>query len=279
MSLDLAIFHVINGVAGSWTMDRIVNYVSDSTMLRTAPFLVPLWYFWMAPSADLERRRRVIMSTLLGVAVSLVANRVIASFLPFRVRPMFTEGIGFHALSVNPPMDLENWSSFPSDNATFFFALATGLFFLTRRYGIYLWLHALAVICLPRIYMGIHYPSDIAVGAVLGIIGGFLALVPGLPRLLRFSEISRWSDDHRGVFAALFFLVTMEMALIFDDLRNLAHGFIRGLKVAGLPVREEIGLFAMGAALVGLALIGRGIVTYRLKASRRPGEQSASGAV
>jgi PAP2 superfamily len=64
---------------------------------------------------------------------------------------------------------LEGWSSFPSDHAAFFFALSVVFFFICRRAGVFAIAYSALVVCLPRAYLGIHYPTDLIAGALLGI--------------------------------------------------------------------------------------------------------------
>jgi hypothetical protein len=60
---------------------------------------------------------------------------------------------------------LSGWSSFPSDHACLFFALATGLCLISPVIGGLALLHASLIVSLPRIYLGLHYPTDVLAGA------------------------------------------------------------------------------------------------------------------
>ena len=64
--------------------------------------------------------------------------------------------------------------SFPSGHAAFFFALSTVVFLYNKRWGF--WFYAASVVIgLARIVAGVHYPTDVIGGAVLGVAVGFLA--------------------------------------------------------------------------------------------------------
>jgi hypothetical protein len=52
-----------------------------------------------------------------AIVVSLFVARLFANLLPFRVRPMFTSGIGYRPPLFEMGAYFENWSSFPSDTA------------------------------------------------------------------------------------------------------------------------------------------------------------------
>ncbi|HPU40279.1 MAG TPA: phosphatase PAP2 family protein [Microthrixaceae bacterium] len=75
--------------------------------------------------------------------------------------------------------------SFPSDHATAAGAVAVGLLFANRRWGIVA--SVLAVLmAFTRVYVGAHYPGDVLAGLALGGIvaaAGWFIIVPILRRL------------------------------------------------------------------------------------------------
>jgi undecaprenyl-diphosphatase len=77
--------------------------------------------------------------------------------------------------------------SFPSDHATAAGAVAVGLLFVNRRWGIVA--SALAVLmAFTRVYVGAHYPGDVVAGLALGgivAVAGWFSVVPVLRRLAR----------------------------------------------------------------------------------------------
>ncbi len=67
----------------------------------------------------------------------------------------------------------ESFQSFPSGHTIFFFALATSLFMFNKKLG--WWFFAAAfVMGVARVMAGIHWPTDILGGAILGILVGWV---------------------------------------------------------------------------------------------------------
>ena len=63
--------------------------------------------------------------------------------------------------------------SFPSDHAAGGFSIATGVLFGRSLPGVVLLLFAL-MLSISRVYVGLHYPSDVAGGAIFGILGAVI---------------------------------------------------------------------------------------------------------
>ncbi len=63
--------------------------------------------------------------------------------------------------------------SFPSSHAAFFFTLSTVSFFGNKKLGIFFYVCSLLII-IARVYAGVHWPSDVIVGALIGIITGLV---------------------------------------------------------------------------------------------------------
>ena len=274
---DLWLFHLVNAWSGSWTLDRIVGYEEGNNFFKGGLLLIAYWWFWFAGAGEQrDAARRTIVAVFLGAFAALVLNRAFATALPFRIRPMFADGIGYRPPSIDLRMNFEDWSSFPSDTATYFIALAFGLFLLSRRIGAAFLAYVAGWIELPRIYLGIHYPSDIIAGAALGIAGVGLAVAVRegvLGRLLTRPALAA-EQRHPAAFYAAAFALSYEMATIFDDVRNLVRGAVRGLKFSGyVAIGESKALFLIGAAvLAGAALVWAAVAAVkRGEAGRRRG--------
>ena len=65
--------------------------------------------------------------------------------------------------------------SMPSAHSTAAFATAMFLYPVAKKYGLLIWSGAIAM-ALSRVFAGVHYPSDVIAGVVLGIMIGYLWL-------------------------------------------------------------------------------------------------------
>lgn len=178
------------------------------------------WWAWFRDDRAEGKDRPVIISTIFLSAVALFLSRALALLLPFRERPLRNPILQFRIPFGVSPQALISWSSFPSDHAVFFFALATCMFFLSRRLAIAIFFYIFFVICLPLVYLGVHYPTDILIGALLGI--GTACLL--LSKRLRSSLSSMpllWLKRSPASFYPCFYLITFLFGTMFDPLRAI----------------------------------------------------------
>jgi hypothetical protein len=78
----------------------------------------------------------------------------------------------------------------------------------------------------PRIYCGLHYPSDELAGCLVGITSILLVKAVNDRKPL-FAWVSRWYEKQPGSFYALAFIFTLQVATLFDELRHLGSGIIK----------------------------------------------------
>jgi membrane-associated phospholipid phosphatase len=78
------------------------------------------------------------------------------------------------ALSLRP-IFRQNIPSFPSGHAAFFFAFGTVILYFAPTYGVLILIGA-GVMCVGRVVGGLHYPSDILGGALVGITAAMLGM-------------------------------------------------------------------------------------------------------
>jgi len=133
-------------------------------------FIIPLGVVWLLMLVFGGRRGRILgLMIAIGVLLTDQVSSSLIKPLVDRTRPCFVvEGVSELMPQANSP-------SFPSSHATNMFGAAT-LFWLAGKPRAP-WVLAFvvaALVALSRVYVGVHYPSDVAAGAFLGILIGGL---------------------------------------------------------------------------------------------------------
>ncbi|MFJ8075693.1 phosphatase PAP2 family protein [Streptomyces sp. NPDC096176] len=162
---DVSLLYDINGLAKeapTW-LDRTMEFVGEYGIML-AMVLVVLWCWWSV------RRRGTAEDSVSAVAgliwaplaagIALLINVPIRGFVE-RPRP-FLDHRGLEVLVAG-----KTDYSFVSDHATMAMAIAAGLFLAHRGFGLAAFGLAVAEgFC--RVYMGVHYPTDVIGGFALG---------------------------------------------------------------------------------------------------------------
>jgi undecaprenyl-diphosphatase len=107
-------------------------------------------------------------------------------------------------------------------------AFAVGIFLVWRWIGVLLIVECALLVCLPRVYVGLHYPTDVIGGAVIGAFSAWLLTRAPLRRRLA-APFVRFMDAQPAVGYMLAFLLFFELATMFDEPRFIAISFIKAL--------------------------------------------------
>ena len=168
-----------------WLEDP-VTVLADAAVPLYALATAGLWL--LARPYGNPRWKLASSSALIAAALALAANQAIAH-LWTRPRP-FSEHPGLtHVLAARTTDP-----SFPSDHAAAAFAIAFAVLAFSRRAGI-AFLGAATLIGLSRIALGMHYPSDVLAGALVGFAAAALVTTLGRPWLIRLvALVSRATD-------------------------------------------------------------------------------------
>jgi undecaprenyl-diphosphatase len=222
---DLPILHAINGFCGNnWVIDRLISHLALN--FKWAVPLCVWWVLWFQPAENQLSRRKVLLVIIAAVMLSLIANRAISVLMPYRVRPMETAGIDYRLPLFEDGFkyaDFEAWSSFPSDQATFFFAFATGFWFFSARLGLVMLAYS-TLIALSRVYLGTHFPSDVTVGALLGVAVQMALNRDYIQRAM--TPVLALEKTKPAYFNAVLFFVLLEMGTGFINVRDIGRSLV-----------------------------------------------------
>jgi len=138
--------------------DPLLFYISISEALFVATLALVFLF------ANGERRRswrRAAAAAALSAGLALLAAKVISELVD-RARPFVVDPHGVHLFSGHAADP-----GFPSDHATGAFAVAMAIYLRKRSWGVVA-LFAAALLAVGRVAIGVHFPSDVVAGAMLG---------------------------------------------------------------------------------------------------------------
>jgi len=253
-NIDLNVYYWLSRFHGSWFLDNLATHQEANTFFKSTILIGSYWYFWFRADRDQQQRRATILSIFVGTMAGLIVTRLIASFAPFRIRPFYDAGLHHQALSVPLPNDFMSWSSFPSDHAAYLCALGFGLILLSRRLLVPVVLFLAGWVCLPRLYLGIHYLSDVLVGAAIGVFAVWAALHIRSVNLRVSQPLLAYAGVRPQVFFMLAYLTMFEMGSLFWDIREPVHVVLR---IATSAIRHK----AFDAAAISVLCVC-GIVVF-----------------
>jgi undecaprenyl-diphosphatase len=140
----------------------VIHAGADIQVILVMIILVGLWLSGTYTKNDQPKRDALMIFYSIGFAffVYLFLNLG----LPIRPRPETVSAI-------RPLIDHLPDNSFPSGHGIFAGASTIAAFFYTRRWLAWILLITGIIMILSRVLAGIHYPGDIIVGYILGIIG------------------------------------------------------------------------------------------------------------
>lgn len=227
---DTGIELFLNRFAGrSAQFDIFVNWVGSNPLAKGGPILLPLWFclFDRKRPGRLREGSEFLIGALVFSVLACIGARGLAILLPFRTRPLATPLLGFH-LPIGAQMNFADWSSFPSDHAALYFALAAGILTVSRPAGWWAMAWAALGVSLPRLYLGEHWPTDILAGAVIGIVAIRLLAISAVQRPMG-RQVLRWYENHAPLFLTVLMLWTCETMNLFGDVRHALRILVRSL--------------------------------------------------
>ena len=161
-NLDLYFFNLINGLAGKWIW-------LDYSEMFFAQYCE--WILWLALIlflvVNVKKNWKVFFEAFLAAGISRFVLAEIIRWLWFSPRP-------FVVLNFIPLISKSsNEASFPSGHASFYFALSTIVYIYNKKAGIVFYITSFLIV-LARVFVGVHWPSDILAGAILGILTAWI---------------------------------------------------------------------------------------------------------
>jgi undecaprenyl-diphosphatase len=166
--MDSALLHVLNEFATRH--DGFEDAVTLYEGLAQVLFAALLGGLLLAGG---RRLRRAAVAGAMAAAVALACGQVLSRLVD-RPRPFVADPSGVHLFAAHAAD-----AGFPSDHATGAFAIAVALVLRDRRWGAGALILATAL-AVGRVAIGVHYPTDVIAGALLGAAVALVLHVPAV---------------------------------------------------------------------------------------------------
>jgi undecaprenyl-diphosphatase len=173
-SLDAQLLLFINHNIANPVFDVLMPALTQRGYLLVIPFLLAMFL----SSAKQKNDRG---NTYLTAAIWTLLISCCAAYLTGFVEDWMKDAVArvrpCHAIEgIRLILPCPKSYSMPSGHAITSFAFALPLFFLTKQYIIAIWrlypLVLASLIAFSRIYLGVHYPTDVLAGGLLGAMIG-----------------------------------------------------------------------------------------------------------
>lgn len=181
IEIDIYLFKFINQGLANQVTDFIMPIVTNGRYWLPVYFLMFFYLIFIYQRVNSENKnlknyfysfntnkKGLIIALLLAIGVVL-SDQISATFIKEwvgRLRPCKT-------MDVHLLVNCGAGKSFPSSHAANNFLAATILSNYFKKW-VYLFFFLASLIALSRVFVGVHYPVDITVGAFLGWIIGYL---------------------------------------------------------------------------------------------------------
>ena len=162
-SIDLAVFYLLNHTISTGFLDKFFSIITNVNNWYIAyVILVGILFFKGGRTGKLA-----VLGIIVLIVVSDQTGYKVLKEIFQRQRPC-------NALAdVLTPLGCRGSFSFPSNHAINNFAAAAFFSRLYPKYKTILFTTA-SLVAISRVYLGLHYPSDIIGGAIIGMIFGYI---------------------------------------------------------------------------------------------------------
>ncbi|PLS14776.1 undecaprenyl-diphosphatase [Bacillus sp. M6-12] len=171
---NVAMFRFINDLSKQHEyLNPIFEFLAEYMVYFLGVALLLSWF------TGTNKNRIMVMNAAFALVIAEIGGKIAGMFYS-NYQP-FAE-----LKNVNLLIEKGVNNSFPSDHTIIFFSICFSFWLMRKKEGSLLLILAVLV-ALSRIWVGVHYPADVAAGALLGILSALLAyrVVP------RFSFIKR----------------------------------------------------------------------------------------
>lgn len=167
--VNVEIFRMINDLGKHYPyLNSSAVFIAEYTVYFLALAMIFYWF------SRKNSNRMMIICGVVTVIFAEIAGKIAGQFhfnnQPFAELP-----------NVNQLIEKTVDNSFPSDHTIIFFSLCMIFWLFKKKIGL-LWITLAVLVGISRIWVGVHYPADVAVGAIISIVAAVIVykIVPNL---------------------------------------------------------------------------------------------------
>ncbi len=160
-AIDNAITRFLNIDCSSALMDYCMIFITNLGNGLILSFLMALIIYFNPSTGGKNLRRNLTMAAIALISSGLVVTMI--KELVDRPRPLE------HLKDLRAVYEILRWRSFPSGHSAAGFAAAVFLSNRIKNYRVVFYGLA-ALVAVSRVYLAVHYPSDIIVGSIIGVV-------------------------------------------------------------------------------------------------------------
>jgi len=196
----------------------LTTFLLGNPLMTTWVYAAVSYAYWSKQDEHVAIRRIQILRVVAACSLSVL----FAALLDIKIGwPSPARTAGFQNLFPSYLWGAGTTNSFPSHSTMVYLAASLGLLRLNKVAGILLVPFTFLVISFPRIYVGGHYPIDVAGSILLAILS--LAVVDICLANRRVTEAFRWAASRGQDSEIFFFLWLYELADGFRSAEDTAH--------------------------------------------------------
>ena len=160
-ALNDNLFRLINNLAGSLSfLNPLVIFLAKYAIFVLAIFMIFLWF-------TKPRMQKTLIAAAIAFAIAEVLAKILGIFISHE-QPFATLS------NVYQLIDKEVGNSFPSDHTVLAFSICISLFIGSKSKFKPFYIVLAFLIGIARIWVGVHYPVDVLVGALLGTVAAIV---------------------------------------------------------------------------------------------------------
>ncbi|HFK1762919.1 bacitracin ABC transporter permease [Bacillus wiedmannii] len=164
---NIDIFRAINDLGKQYSsLNSTMVFLAEYMVYILALIILAYWF------TGSRKSRMMVIQAMVAFVIAEVIGKIVGEFhlnyQPFAVLP-----------NVNKLVDHTVDNSFPSDHTILFFSICFSFWLVRKKTG-WLWLILAFSVAISRIWVGVHYPFDVAIGALIGCVAALFSywLVP-----------------------------------------------------------------------------------------------------